>query len=88
MPRISALPAATTASLTDQFPLVQGAVTKRISFLTAQTAGIFQPSPNSISTLELADDSVTSDKLQADLSVDAVRGGHRAKAKRSFSLYG
>jgi alpha-tubulin suppressor-like RCC1 family protein len=73
MPRISALPAATTASLTDQFPLVQGAVTKRISFLTAQTAGIFQPSPNSISTLELADDSVTSDKLQADLSVDANR---------------
>jgi len=73
MPRISALPAASTAAVTDQFPIVQGAVTKRISFQTAQLSGIFSPGPNSINTLELVDDSVTSDKLQASPTVDANR---------------
>lgn len=73
MPRISALPTATTASLTDEFPLVQGAVTKRISFLSSRNAGLFLPGPASINTLELVDDSVTSDKLAASASVDANR---------------
>lgn len=73
MPRISALPNATTASLTDEFPIVQGAVTKRISFATAQAASIFSPGPNSIGTLELVDDAVTADKLQASPSSDANR---------------
>jgi len=73
MPRISALPNATTASLTDEFPIVQGAVTKRISFGTAQTAGLFLPAPNSIGTLELVDDAVTADKLQASAVSDANR---------------
>ena len=73
MPRISALPNATTASITDEFPIVQGAATKRISFLTARTSNLFSPGPNSISTLELVDDSVTSDKLQASPSTDANR---------------
>lgn len=73
MPRISALPNATTASITDEFPIVQGAVTKRISFGTAQTSGLFLPGPNSISTLELVDDAVTADKLQASAASDANR---------------
>ena len=73
MPRISALPNATTASITDEFPIVQGAVTKRISFGTAQTSGLFLPGPNSISTLELVDDAVTADKLQASAVSDANR---------------
>lgn len=73
MPRISALPNATTASITDEFPIVQGAVTKRISFGTAQASGLFLPGPNSIDTLELVDDAVTSDKLQASSTTDANR---------------
>lgn len=73
MPRISALPSATSANLTDEFAIVQGAVTKRISFLTAQGSGIFSPGPNSIGTPELADDSVTSDKLQSSPTIDANR---------------
>jgi alpha-tubulin suppressor-like RCC1 family protein len=73
MPRISALPNAITASLTDEFPIVQGAATKRISFLTARASNIFSPGPNSINTLELVDDAVTADKLQASPTTDANR---------------
>jgi len=73
MPRISALPAAITASTSDELPIVQGAVTKRLSFATAQSAGLFQPGDNTITTVKLADDAVTSDKLRDDPSINANR---------------
>lgn len=73
MPRISALPLATSAALTDEFPIVQGAVTKRVTFSTAQLSGLFLPADNSISTNKLIDDAVTADKLQADPTVNANR---------------
>jgi alpha-tubulin suppressor-like RCC1 family protein len=73
MPRISALPSATSAQVTDQFPVVQGAVTKRLTFATAQASGLFLPADNTISTNKLIDDAVTADKLQADVSVNANR---------------
>jgi alpha-tubulin suppressor-like RCC1 family protein len=73
MPRISALPPAITASTSDELPIVQGAVTKRLSFATAQSAGLFQPGDNTITTVKLVDDAVTSDKLSADPSLDANR---------------
>jgi alpha-tubulin suppressor-like RCC1 family protein len=73
MPRISALPSATSAQTTDQFPVVQGAVTKRLTFATAQASGLFLPADNTISTNKLIDDAVTADKLQSDVSVNANR---------------
>jgi hypothetical protein len=73
MPRISALPSATSAQTTDQFPVVQGAVTKRLTFATAQSSGLFLPADNTISTNKLIDDAVTADKLQSDVSVNANR---------------
>jgi alpha-tubulin suppressor-like RCC1 family protein len=73
MPRISALPAATSVQLTDEFPIVQGAVTKRATFSTAQTSGLFLPADNSLTTAKLVDDAVTADKLQADPSNNANR---------------
>jgi alpha-tubulin suppressor-like RCC1 family protein len=73
MPRISALPQAITAALADQFPLVQGAVTKRVSFQTAQDSGLFLPADNSITTAKLQDKAVTSDKLQSDPTINTNR---------------
>ena len=73
MPRISALPSATSAQTTDELPIVQGAVTKRLTFATAQTSGLFLPADNTISTNKLIDDAVTADKLQSDISVNANR---------------
>jgi alpha-tubulin suppressor-like RCC1 family protein len=73
MPRISALPVATSAQITDELPIVQGAVTKRLTFATAQSSGLFLPADNTISTNKLVDDAVTADKLQADNSNNANR---------------
>ena len=73
MPRISALPAVVTAQSPDEFPVVQGAVTKRVSFATAKASGMFLPAPGTIDTLELANDAVTSSKLESSVSNDALR---------------
>lgn len=73
MPRISALPVATSAQITDEIPIVQGAVTKRVTFGTAQSSGLFLPANNSISTAKLVDDAVTADKLQSDSANNANR---------------
>ena len=73
MPRISALPNATTASPSDEFPIVQGAVTKRLSFNTAQSSGLFLPAPSSISELELADNAVTAIKLSSSAVSNLLR---------------
>lgn len=73
MPRISALPAATSVALGDEFPIVQGAVTKRLTFLTAQAQGLFDPADNSITTIKIQDNAVTSDKLSASPSSDPLR---------------
>jgi len=73
MPRISALPPATSAQTTDELPIVQGAVTKRLTFATAQSSGLFLSADNTISTNKLVDDAVTADKLQADNSNNANR---------------
>jgi alpha-tubulin suppressor-like RCC1 family protein len=73
MPRISALPSAASAQTTDEFPIVQGAVTKRLTFATAQSSGLFLPANNTISTVKLVDDAVTADKLQNDISNNANR---------------
>lgn len=73
MPRISALPAATSVALGDEFPIVQGATTKRLTFLTAQAQGLFDPANNSITTIKIQDNAVTSDKLSASPSNDPLR---------------
>jgi alpha-tubulin suppressor-like RCC1 family protein len=73
MPRISALPQAVSVALADQFPIVQGAVTKRVTFQVAQDNGLFTPGPNSITTIKLVDKAVTADKLQSDPTVNLNR---------------
>lgn len=73
MPRISALPNATTASLTDEFPVVQGAITKRLSFATAQTSGLFLPAAGSVAELQLADNAVTAAKLSSSATNNLIR---------------
>ena len=73
MPRISALPNATSAALSDEFPIVQGAVTKRVTFNTAQSSGLFLPAPSSISELELADNAVTAIKLSSSAVSNLLR---------------
>lgn len=73
MPRISALPNATTASLSDEFPVVQGAVTKRLSFATAQTSGLFLPAAGSIAELQLANNAVTATKLSSSAVNNLLR---------------
>jgi alpha-tubulin suppressor-like RCC1 family protein len=73
MPRISQLPAASTANLTDIFPIVQGASTYSISFLVAKNAGMFLPANYSIGTLQLATNAVTADVLSSSASVDSER---------------
>jgi len=73
MPRISQLPAASTANLTDIFPIVQGASTYSISFLVAKNAGMFLPANYSIGTLQLAGNAVTADVLSSSASVDSER---------------
>jgi alpha-tubulin suppressor-like RCC1 family protein len=73
MPRISQLPAASTANLTDIFPIVQGASTYSISFLVAKNAGMFLPANYSVGTLQLATNAVTADVLSSSASVDSER---------------
>lgn len=73
MPRISALPQAVSVALADQFPIVQGAVTKRVTFQIAQDNGLFTPGPDSITTIKLVDKAVTADKLQSDPTINLNR---------------
>jgi len=73
MPRISQLPAASTANLTDIFPIVQGASTYSISFLVAKNAGMFLPANYSVGTLQLATNAVTADVLSSSVSIDLDR---------------
>jgi alpha-tubulin suppressor-like RCC1 family protein len=73
MPRISALPNATTASPSDEFPIVQGAVTKRLTFNTARNSGLYLPAPGTISELELADNAVTAIKLRSSAVNNLLR---------------
>jgi alpha-tubulin suppressor-like RCC1 family protein len=73
MPRISALPNATTASPSDEFPIVQGAVTKRLTFNTARNSGLYLPAPSTISELELADNAVTAIKLRSSAVNNLLR---------------
>lgn len=73
MPRISQLPQASTANLTDTFPIVQGSSTYSISFLVAKNAGMFLPANYSVGTLQLASKAVTADVLSSSASVDSER---------------